>query len=45
MPGENSKSFQLSLRDLKSTIIYSFIIAIGLLIPLLPDVQAWLVVQ
>jgi len=40
---KDSKIMQLSWKDIKSWIVYVFIIAIGTGIPLLPDVQNYLI--
>ena len=40
-----SKTGQLSSYDFKSLLIYAGIMAISLFIPLLPDVEAWMIVK
>ena len=43
MPIENSKPFQLSSRDIKSTSTYIAIIAVAQFIPLIPEAQSYLI--
>ena len=43
MPTQDSKLFQLSFKDIRSWIVYALITAVSLGVPILPDIQAYLI--